>query len=132
MTNTRSTTPQTREDTPDLAASLHSISSSLSSQAPSEIENLLYIERQAEGKIAEFKPQYRNDDAKKVLSSFLAHLPIDGKRVLATYISNTTENAALSSLALHLYTAVLAPSESLTLKKVASYIYCNLPNNHLI
>jgi hypothetical protein len=46
---------------------------------------------------------------------------MDGKRVLATYIANYTENTAPSSLASHLYTADLAPSELFS-KKLLLYL----------
>lgn len=98
------------EEPPDLATSLLSISTELS-EAPSDIE----IIPQPDRRLSEFIPQSQDDDTVAILRAFMDHLPIEGKCVIATYMVNSQDNVALSSLAEHLYTSVLAPSALLIL-----------------
>lgn len=53
------------------------------------------------------------DDTTKILTAFLDHLPLHGKRLMHHFVQSGTTDEELRKLAYHLKTAILIPGESL-------------------
>jgi hypothetical protein len=70
-----------------------------------------HSELTAEDRIAHYQLKDKEDHTKKVLSSFLRFLPVEGKRVFAEFIAEIADDKTLRSLSNHLVTCVLTPSE---------------------
>ena len=96
-----------KQDTPEGMVSSFFNSQSEPSSAPSDVD-----QQAAADKVALYHPRDDEDNAKPIISSFLAFLPAEGKQVLAEFImrDSVTDNV-LNTLASHLLTSILVPSE---------------------
>lgn len=69
------------------------------------------LESNIEAKLASYQPTGGTDPTITILKAFVLYLPQDGARNISQDILDCNSNSELRSLANHLLTAVLVPSE---------------------
>lgn len=96
-----------KQDTPEDMVSSFFSSQSEPSPVPSDVD-----QQAAADKVSRYNPRGDDDNTEQILSSFLTFLPAEGKQILAEFVvRDSVNNNGLNSLASHLLTSILLPSE---------------------
>jgi hypothetical protein len=106
-----------------LVSSFSTLSEAISFESSNEdlIRTATEVSRR---RLAAYNDRNSSDDTVKVLTAFLDHLPLHGKRMVLRLIQEDTSDNKLFALSLHLNTAILILGRSLYYRiKFYSFVF---------
>lgn len=97
-----------------LVSSISSLSDAISAEPPSDPDLIKTSTEISLHRLKNYIPRKASDDTAEVLSAFINHLPLHGKKVMLHLVREDTPDNRLYDIALHFTTAILIPSKCST------------------